>query len=123
VQSIQFQSDLGIIPLQHFDILLGYDWLEHHSPMRVHWATKWMSIPYGTTIVLIQGIIAELMEGSVVQVCQLTEDDLNLDNCDSADQSNNIPHEVLELLHQYKDIFCAAVSFTLHLGLVHILFL
>jgi hypothetical protein len=108
--------------LQHFDILLGYDWLEHYSPMRVHWAAKWMSIPYGTTIVLIQGIIADLMEGSVVQVCQLTEDDLNLDSCDSVDQSNNIPHEVLELLHRYKDIFSAAVNFTLHLGLVHILF-
>jgi hypothetical protein len=53
--------------------------------MRVHWATKWMSIPYGTTTVLIQGIIAELMESSVVQVCQLIEDDLNLDNCDSVD--------------------------------------
>jgi hypothetical protein len=28
VQGLQFQSDFKVLPLQHFDVILGYDWLE-----------------------------------------------------------------------------------------------
>jgi hypothetical protein len=64
-----------------------------------------MSIAYGATTVLIQGIISELMEGSVVQVCQLTEADLNLDNNAGSGLPSIILPEVQQLLHQYEDIF------------------
>jgi hypothetical protein len=38
-----------VFPLQHFDMILGYDWLEQFSPMKIHWGAKWISIPYGDT--------------------------------------------------------------------------
>jgi hypothetical protein len=50
----QFQSTLKVLPLLCYDIIVGMDWLEHHSPMLVHWADKWLTVPYkGSTIKLI----------------------------------------------------------------------
>lgn len=37
-----------------FDVVVGMDWLEIFSPMKVHWQEKWISIPYqGNPTVLI----------------------------------------------------------------------
>jgi hypothetical protein len=41
----------------------------------------------------------------VVQVCQLTEADLNLDNNAGSGLPSIILPEVQQLLHQYEDIF------------------
>jgi hypothetical protein len=64
-------------------VILGYDWLEAHSPMKVHWAEKWMSIPYGSGSVMIKGIMSKLEPGTVFHVCQISED-LKLDNEDGS---------------------------------------
>jgi hypothetical protein len=44
LQGCEFCSDFKVISLQHFDVVLGYDWLEMFSPMEVHWSAKWMAI-------------------------------------------------------------------------------
>jgi hypothetical protein len=41
----QFQSTLKVLPLQTYDMIVGMDWLEAHSPMLVHWSAKWLEIP------------------------------------------------------------------------------
>jgi hypothetical protein len=46
------------LPLNHFDVLLGYDWMEEFSPMKVHWAEKWIDIPYATGTVVLKGIFS-----------------------------------------------------------------
>lgn len=55
-----FQSALKIIPLQHYDMVLGMDWLEEFSPMEVHWKHKWMAIPYKGDTIIIQGMVPSL---------------------------------------------------------------
>jgi hypothetical protein len=47
IGDISFQSDLRVLPLSSYDMIIGMDWLERHSPMRVHWKHKWLEIPYG----------------------------------------------------------------------------
>jgi hypothetical protein len=42
VQGFSFYSDFNVLPLHHFDIILGYDWLELHSPMEMHWSAKFL---------------------------------------------------------------------------------
>jgi hypothetical protein len=34
---LTFSTHFKIIPLGGYDIILGMDWLERHSPMSVHW--------------------------------------------------------------------------------------
>jgi hypothetical protein len=60
VQGYQFCSDLKILPLQHYDMMLGYDWLAQFSPMKIHWVAKWMAVPYGNHTAVIQGILFEM---------------------------------------------------------------
>jgi hypothetical protein len=70
VQGCQFVSYFLMLPLQHFDVILGFDWLEQFSLMKIHWGQKWMSIPYQSTTVVLQGILTQLNEGTLVQVIQ-----------------------------------------------------
>lgn len=42
VQGATFVSDLKVLPLSSFDLIIGMDWLEEHSPMQIHWLHKWM---------------------------------------------------------------------------------
>jgi hypothetical protein len=34
--------DLKLIPLPYYDIILGIDWFQKHSPMNIDWVNKWM---------------------------------------------------------------------------------
>jgi hypothetical protein len=38
-QGHQFYTDLKILPLGAFDVILGMDWLEQHNP-NIDWSTK-----------------------------------------------------------------------------------
>jgi hypothetical protein len=49
VQGYTFHSTLKVLPLGSYDMIVGIDWLEAFSPMKVHWQQKWMLIPYGST--------------------------------------------------------------------------
>lgn len=57
MQGFEFHSNLKLLPLGGFDMILGMDWLEAFSPMKVHWANKWISIPYGDRQILLQGLL------------------------------------------------------------------
>jgi hypothetical protein len=41
-----FHTDLRVLPLAAYDVIIGMDWLESHNPMQVHWKLKWMEVPY-----------------------------------------------------------------------------
>jgi hypothetical protein len=113
LQGCDFNTDLKVIPLQHFDMILGYDWPEAFSPMKVHWGAKWMIIPYEFKNVMIHGILSKLQEGVVVQVYQLSEEDLHLDVEGDRVTTESVPLKVQTLLDQYSDIFATQVQFPL----------
>jgi hypothetical protein len=46
MQGYSFTSDFRVLPLQSFDMTVGMDWLELFSPMKIHWAQKWLTFPY-----------------------------------------------------------------------------
>jgi hypothetical protein len=61
-----FQSALKVPPLSSFDLIIGMDWLEAFSPMKVHWCNKWMAISYGSSTALLQGIQLELVDYALI---------------------------------------------------------
>lgn len=63
-----FSSDLCILPLHHFDMILGMDWIESFSPMKVHWQHKWMVIPYHGSSAFLQGDCQSIAEDVVVHL-------------------------------------------------------
>lgn len=53
--SQSFTHSLKILPLHSYDLIVGMDWLEKFSPMKVDGKVKWMQIPLGPHTVLLQG--------------------------------------------------------------------
>lgn len=96
----QFQSTLKVLPLLCYDIIVGMDWLEHHSPMLVHWADKWLTVPYkGSTIKLI-GLQPGDIQCSVMQLCPI-------EVLPDKDQSiiQLLPPQLQQLLENYIHVF------------------
>jgi hypothetical protein len=111
VQVLPFVSDLKVLQLQHFDMILDYDWLEQFSPMKIHWGAKWLVIPYGSKSVVLQGILSELQSGDVVQLYQLAEEDLQLDVNEEKPVDSTFLPEIQQLLVKYGDVFATKVYF------------
>jgi hypothetical protein len=53
-QGHQFATDLKILPLRAFDVILGMDWLEQHNP-KIDWIHKTLSIETSTSHIQLQG--------------------------------------------------------------------
>jgi hypothetical protein len=62
IQGYEFQSDLKVIELQNLDVVVGIDWLEKYSPMKVHWAHKWLTNPYQGMYITLQGLLLGVMD-------------------------------------------------------------
>ena len=41
-QGHSFVQDFQVLLIPCYDMILGADWLENHSPMWVHWKQRWM---------------------------------------------------------------------------------
>jgi hypothetical protein len=65
-QGHTFISAVGVLPLRHFDMILGQDWLEWCSPMWVHWAKKLMRFTLNGTRVELQGLTHDLSKCPVI---------------------------------------------------------
>jgi len=104
VQGYTFHSELKVLPLQSYDLIVGMDWLEHYSPMKVHWRQKWMAIPYGGKTVVLQGQLPVNHDLAAVQVLWV----LDAEVPDAV--SEPVPAELQKLLEQYSDIFTSQVA-------------
>jgi hypothetical protein len=98
VQDYKFSTDMKIIELQHFDMILGMDWLEQFSPMKVHWKHKWMPIPYNGSTAFLQGVLPSLPEEMVVHVCLLQDVVSSVD-------TTKLPPEIAIVLDEFAMVF------------------
>jgi hypothetical protein len=110
LQGLELCSSIKILPLDHYDMILGYDWLEKHSPMKVHWQDRWIAIPYGTTTQVIQGVLSAIQPRQVVQVLQLSGQDLLQEVPGLSEVIENVPPEI-QKLSQFSDVFATKVSY------------
>jgi hypothetical protein len=100
-----FFADLKVLPLVHFDVILGMDWLESHSPMMVHWKQKWLKFQYNNASIILHGMSSTGMDSVLLQVCLISDD------VAKEDQSlNSLPVEVQSLIQQYQHLFEAPVG-------------
>jgi len=97
-KGFQFHSDLKVLLLSSYDMILGIDWLESHSPMKVHWGHKWVQIPYHGTTVKLFGTLTCLPAGSVFQLC-----DSNLPP--GANSADTWLMEIQTLMAEFSSLF------------------
>lgn len=59
-QGHTFESNVGILPLKCFDMILGEVWLEACSPMWIHWSEKQMKFTHNGQRILLKGLTQEV---------------------------------------------------------------
>lgn len=97
VQGHSFHSSLRILQLGSFDMIVGMDWLEAFSPMKVDWRCKWMSIPHGPSHVLLQGLLPNSDQSPLLHLCHIAS------STNTADSP--IPPPIQELLVEFAHLF------------------
>jgi hypothetical protein len=71
VEDFLFTTDLKVIALAAYDMILGMDWLEMHNSMKVHWQQKWLFVPYHGSTTMLYGNRSEIPEGTVIHLCEV----------------------------------------------------
>lgn len=99
----QFKHDLKILPLDSYDLILGMDWLEQYSPMNIRWKSKWLSLPYQGTTIVLQGLTSPPSTDLVFQL-------LAVDSPESSDTPTPLPAEIAALIHEFPGVFTAPSS-------------
>lgn len=112
-QGNTFSHTAKVLPLPCYDLVLGMDWLESHSPMWIHWKRKRLRFTYkGKRITLkglkdalsacpklevrkLRGLIRKGGIAQVIQLCPLLENS----------QSSNVPDEVQQLVDSKASLF------------------
>ncbi|CAO2206554.1 unnamed protein product [Urochloa humidicola] len=118
-QGHTFSSAARVLELNHYDIILGMDWLENHSPMWVHWRRKRMRFTYKGNRITLNGVkdhtdtcspiqlkkLKGLMrKGAVAQLVHLSTAST------TAESSSVIPQPVQDLLLKHKNLFQAPTA-------------
>lgn len=60
IDGYSFKSDLKILPHTHFDLIIVMDWLEQHSPLQIHWQSKWLQFSSQDSVIRLQGLQSDL---------------------------------------------------------------
>jgi hypothetical protein len=68
IPDMEFQADRKVLPLPYYDVILGIDWLEHYSPMKIDWLNKWTVVDINGRLVQLQRVQPSLLAFSVVEV-------------------------------------------------------
>jgi hypothetical protein len=53
----------------NFDLIIGMAWLEQYSPMQVHWKSNWLQFQYHGALVRLQGLQADCQEPILLEIC------------------------------------------------------
>lgn len=98
VNGYEFISDLKILSMSSYEMILGMDWLEAFSPMKIHWKHKWISLPYNGDTVYLFGNLQELSVDSVIQVC-------SVEVSVTEGVSVSIPVDIQHLIEEFSLLF------------------
>jgi hypothetical protein len=112
-QGHTFTTAARVLDIQHYDMILGMDWLEQFSPMWVHWRKKKMKFNYKASRILLNGVRectstcpqlkikklkGMLRKGSIQQQVQLSP-------VAPVNQHHAIPEEIQQLVNNNVDLF------------------
>jgi hypothetical protein len=49
-------------------MIVGMDWLEAFSPMKIHWLQRWISFPYGHSTAVLHGLSPSTQDCQLLQL-------------------------------------------------------
>jgi hypothetical protein len=120
IQGVTFFTDAKVLDIGDYDIILGMDWLESHSPMQCDWLHKKISFTYLGKQVSLQGVqptaVDCLPEISGEQLLKLHKGNdlwalvvLSPTDSSGAHQEQyilqGIPNEIQHVIREFEDLF------------------
>jgi hypothetical protein len=126
-QGYHFYTNFKILPLG-YDIILGYDWLNQHSPMTIDWSAQTMSFVGLDRQVSLCGVQPDmtkcptmsadqlqslLRKGKISRVVQLC-----LLKPDTTQPAETLPAPAKQLLHEFEVLFLEPTELPLMLAVV-----
>ena len=114
-QGYTLTVDMRVLDLSTYDAILGFDWLETHSPMQCDWENRTMEFMEQGKKIAVQGVKPVPVELGPISAKQLWKSYKAHDiwtcaivNLAREQQLKDIPESIQRLLHQYTDIFSAS---------------
>lgn len=119
-QGHSFSQDARVLPLKTYDLILGMDWLETHSPMWVDWKRKKMRFTYKgwrITLVGVKDCTSQclplkslklkglLKRGAVAQLVQLQAVQPTQSGGLDIDHKDQTQEEITRLIEAHSHIF------------------
>ena len=113
-QGHQFSTDLKVLDLGVYDVILGMDWLEEHSPMTVDWRAKLIAIPSPSGVINLRGhdnssstcvVINALQLQSLCSKGAITHMALIHEIAPEGDTSSLPPACIHQVLDEFDDVF------------------
>jgi hypothetical protein len=124
IQGQTFKTEAKLLPLRYYDLILGEDWLEDHSPMIVDYKLKTMEVNYDGQKVQLQGVVDDtssclpiiqeklaglLRRGAITHCIQMTVPTMEewIPSICTIDTSASVetPPAVSELIQQFDHLF------------------
>lgn len=96
----RFVTDFKILPLQHYDGIIGMDWLSAQGTMSVNWLQKWLSFDYKDSKVVLQGDPPSEFEFTIVELQLIRETQET-----KVTVLEDVPEEIQQVIASFADIF------------------
>jgi hypothetical protein len=111
-------SDMIVLNMHPYDAILGFDWLQAHSPMQCDWLSKTLQFTEAGKFIKLQGLVeppCQLSAISATKVCNSTKGNdiwafVLLDHVPehiftTMSEPPSLPTAINTLLQSYSDIF------------------
>lgn len=113
VQGHKFTTDLKVLPLGCYDMIIGMDWLEQHSPMQVHWGDKQMAFMQGGKAVQLSGVQPQLHQCHALSgeqldaliACNAVQQVVCQCSVEGPPMADPLPEEVEALINKFAHLF------------------
>lgn len=113
VQGQSFLTSLKVLPLGSYDVILGMDWLEQHSPMKVDWRAKTLQFNYNQKKIYLKGVKANIQNCKTLSATQVqglvhrsaVRHVVEFCSIELAVEDLDIPAKVSQLLLKFAPIF------------------
>jgi hypothetical protein len=89
-----FVTDFKVLPLKHYDGIVGLNWLSARGTMRMNWEQKWLSFEYNKHQVFLQGEPPQQFNSTIVELHLLQDK-----------QPEQLPPKVQQLLTSHVEVF------------------
>ncbi|NP_001142693.1 uncharacterized protein LOC100384518 isoform 1 [Zea mays] len=95
--NLEFRREEGRTQFSHG--VLGMNWIQQYSPMKVDWANKWAVIPYNGSPAYLQGVQVTLPAGAVTELLLLSVES------QATPAGQSVDPKVQAVLDQFVEVF------------------